>query len=88
MYSLCSQKLRLTKITARPANTALKKKEGKVVTKYVEVLNSWVGYIRHLFHEKQKTVRQEDDNLTGNVILKSATEAALKEMKNQKSPTL
>ena len=43
---------------------------------------------RDLFHDerKGKTMRQEDENFTGNGILKSEIEAALKEMKNQKSP--
>ena len=29
-----------------------------------EVSNKWVECIRDLFHDKQKTMQQEDDNLT------------------------
>ena len=78
----------MTKTTIRLANIAPKKKDRKVVIDQEEVLKRRIEYIDDLFRDeqKEKTMRQEDEDLTGNKILKSEIEAALKEMKNQKSP--
>ena len=78
----------MTKIATRPANTAIKKKDGKVIIDQEEILKKWVEYIGDLFsdEQKEKTMWQADEDLTGNGTLKSEIEAALKEMKNQNSP--
>ena len=73
----------MTKITARSAaNAVLKRKDGKIAIKR-EGLNTWVEDIGDLFHDKQKTMRQ-DNNVAGNELLISEIEVAFK-MKNQKS---
>lgn len=77
----------MSKSSCRPANTALKKKDGTVVIEQQDILDRWTEYIGDLFDDTGDRLDfDETSELTGNDILESEVEAALKEMKFGKSP--
>ena len=77
----------MSKRTCRPANTALKTKEGEVVMEEQDILDRWTEYIGDLFDDSGDMLDfEEDKELSGNEILESEVETALKEMKSGKSP--
>ena len=85
MYS--NMKRMVFKRTCRPENTALKKKDGAVVMEQQDILDRWTKYIGDLFDDQGDMLDfDETSKLTGNDILESEVEAALKEMKFGTSP--
>jgi len=84
MYSKIKK---MTKKTSRPANTALKTKDGEVIMEEQDILDRWTEYIGDLFNDTGNLLDfNENKELSGNEILESEVEAALKEMKVGKSP--
>lgn len=81
MYS----KIKLMARKSQPANTALKNKDGKVVMEQQDVLDRWTEYIGELFNDNANLNVTTDEELSGNSILETEIEAALKEMKFGKS---
>lgn len=77
---------RMPKRKNRPANTALKAKDGEVVIEAQDILSKWTEYIGDLFDETGDTLDcDKDKELLGNKILEPEVEAALKEMKSGKA---
>ena len=77
----------MTKRSCRPANTALKTKNGEVVMEQQDILDRWTEYIGDLFEDTGDMLNFDtNDEVSGNEILHSEVEAALKEMKSGKSP--
>ena len=78
---------KMSKRACRLANTALKTKEGEVVMEKQDILDRWTEYIGNLFDDSGDMLDfDEDKELSGNEILESEVEIALKEMKSGKPP--
>ena len=77
----------MSKRKCRPANTALRTKDGRVVMGEQDILSRWTEYIGDLFDDTSDMLDfDRDEELSGNEILESEVEAALKEMKSGKAP--
>jgi len=77
----------MTKSKMKTANTALKNKNGDVIFEKVQVLERWVEYIGELFNDNRPEITSETSTaeLTGENILKSEIELAIKSMRNGKA---
>jgi len=77
----------MTKPKMKTANTALKNKNGDVIFEKVQVLERWVEYIGELFNDNRPEITSETSTaeLTGENILKSEIELAIKSMRNGKA---
>ena len=77
----------MSKKSCRPANTAIKTKNGEVVVEQQDILDRWTEYIGDLFEDTGEMLNFDtNDELSGNEILQSEVEIALKEMKSGKLP--
>jgi len=77
---------RMSKNKSRPANTALKDKNGKVVMEQQDILHRWTEYLGELFDDNAMPDVATEQELSGNNILEAEVKAALKDMKFGKAP--
>ena len=71
----------MTKRPCRPGNTALKTKNGEIVMEQQDILDRWTKYIGDLFDDTCDMLNFDTNvELSGNEMLSSDVEAALKEM--------
>ena len=78
---------RMSKRKCRPANTALRAKDGRVIMEEEDILSRWTEHIGDLFDDASDILDFDgDEELSGNEILESEVKAALNDMKSGKVP--